>query len=300
MVKTAAEGMKNDYRCRSFACINARLYFSISVKSETSTCRIIKQMLDNSVGKVNITPPQYTTTTRYTHSLSQCTVRKFYYTILLRFLYTIRHKDFRIRGNTMKLKSLFMAAVIAASTSTAAFAQNTANTPRSDKRKTLVVYFSRADENYSVGTITEGNTAILAKMIAAKTGADVFEIVPEKAYPKQYRACTDIAKQEQRDKARPAYKGDIDVSSYDTIYIGYPIWWGDMPMVVYTFLEKHDLNGKTIIPFCTHEGSGLSGTDNTFRRHYKTATVKEALAMRGSTAQNRRSETEKAVDEWLK
>ena len=200
----------------------------------------------------------------------------------------------------MNQKSFFMAAVIAASTCAAVFAQNAAGSSRGDKGKSLVVYFSRVDENYSVGTITEGNTAILAKMIAAKTGADVFEIVPEKAYPKQYRACTDIAKQEQRDKARPAYKGDIDVSSYDTIYIGYPIWWGDMPMIVYTFLEKHDMNGKTIIPFCTHEGSGLSGTDNTLRRQYKTATVKEALAMRGSTAQNRRGEAEKAIDEWLK
>jgi len=75
--------------------------------------------------------------------------------------------------------------------------------------------------------------------------------------------------------------------------------WGDMPMVVYTFLEKHDLNGKTILPFCTHEGSGISGTDSAIKRLYKNAAVKSALAVRGATAQNKRNEAQKAVDEWL-
>ena len=188
----------------------------------------------------------------------------------------------------MKIKSVLAAAMVALMTVGTAQA------------KSLVVYFSRADENYSVGTITEGNTAILAKMIAQKTAADSFEIVPEKAYPKNYSECTDVAKDEQRKKARPAYKGDIDTAGYDTIYIGYPIWWGDLPMVVYTFLEKHDLNGKTLVPFCTHEGSGISGTDGSLKKMYKGATMKKALAMRGSVAQNKRKEAEKQVDEWLK
>ena len=188
----------------------------------------------------------------------------------------------------MKLKSFVAATLVAL------MAAGTA------QAKSLVVYFSRADENYSVGTITEGNTAVIAKMIAAKTGADTFEIVPEKAYPKNYRECTDVAKDEQRKNARPAYKGDVDTSGYDTIYIGYPIWWGDLPMIVYTFLEKHDLNGKMLVPFCTHEGSGLSGTDNSLKKAYKTVTVKSALSMRGATAQNKRAEAEKSVDEWLK
>ena len=187
----------------------------------------------------------------------------------------------------MKIKSVLAAAMVALMTVGTAQA------------KSLVVYFSRADENYSVGTITEGNTAILAKMIAQKTGADSFEIVPEKAYPKNYRECTDVAKDEQKKNARPSYKGDIDTAPYDTIYLGYPIWWGDLPMVVYTFLEKHDLNGKTIVPFCTHEGSGVSGTDSSLKKMYKGATVKKALAMRGSTAQNKRKEAEKSLDEWL-
>ena len=173
-------------------------------------------------------------------------------------------------------------------------------TAGSASAKSLVVYFSHTGENYSVGNISEGNTAIIAKMIAGKTGSDTFEIVPSKDYPKTYKECTDVAKDEQKKNARPAYKGDVDTSDYDTIYIGYPIWWGDMPMVVYTFLEKHDLNGKTIIPFCTHEGSGVSGTDGKIKRLYKNATVKQALAVRGATAQNERAKAEKAVDEWIK
>ena len=196
----------------------------------------------------------------------------------------------------MKIKSFILAAfvalVVSTGSTTALFAQ--------EKSKSLVVYFSRADENYGVGNITEGNTAILAKMIAQKTGSDIFEIVPEKAYPKSYNECTTVAKDEQRKKARPAYKGDVDTNAYDTIYIGYPIWWGDLPMVVYTFLEAHDLSGKTIIPFCTHEGSGLSGTDNNIKKLYKNVTMKKALAMTGRTAQNNRKEAEKQVDEWLK
>lgn len=172
-------------------------------------------------------------------------------------------------------------------------------TAGSASAKSLVVYFSHTGENYSVGNISEGNTAIIAKMIASTTGSDTFEIVPSKEYPKTYKECTDVAKDEQKKNARPAYKGDVDTSAYDTIYIGYPIWWGDMPMVVYTFLEKHDLNGKTIIPFCTHEGSGVSGTDSAIKRLYKNAAVKSALAVRGATAQNKRNEAQKAVDEWL-
>ena len=192
----------------------------------------------------------------------------------------------------MKIKSIIAAALVALVASGGLFAQG--------KSKSLVVYFSRAEENYGVGNITEGNTAILAKMIASKTGSDIFEIAPQNAYPKSYNDCIKVAKDEQRDKVRPAYKGDIDTSGYDTIYIGYPIWWGDLPMAVYTFLEAHDLSGKTIVPFCTHEGSGLSGTDGNIKRLYKNVTMKPALTVRGATAQNKRKEAEKQVDEWLK
>ena len=195
----------------------------------------------------------------------------------------------------MKIKSILAAVFIALMAAGGLFAQTS-----SQKSKTLVVYFSRVDENYGVGTITEGNTAIIAKMVAAKTGADIFEIEPVKAYPKNYRECTDVAKDEQRKSARPAYKGDIDTSGYDTVFIGWPVWWGDLPMVVYTFLEAHDLNRKTVIPFTTHEGSGLANANSAMKKTYPRATVKNGLAISGRTAQNDRKNAEKSVSDWLK
>lgn len=168
------------------------------------------------------------------------------------------------------------------------------------ERKSLVVYFSRADENSKVGYITEGNTAIVAKLIAQKMHADVFEIVPEKPYPADYETCIAYAKEEQRNKARPAYKGDVDISAYDTIFIGYPIWWGDLPPVVYTFIEEHDMDGKMIIPFCTHEGSGMAGTARVFRRMFKHATVNSGISVLGHIAQNDRHKADIAVTTWLK
>ena len=165
--------------------------------------------------------------------------------------------------------------------------------------KSLVVVFSRADENYSVGYITKGNTMILAEMIASKTGSDLFEIQPAKKYPADYDTCIDIAKKELNAKARPAILEDKDVSEYDTVYFGYPIWWGDLPMCFYTFIEAHDWNGKKIIPFCTHEGSGLAGTERNLKRALKGAEIMKGLAVRGSTAQNDKAEAERAIDSWL-
>ena len=163
----------------------------------------------------------------------------------------------------------------------------------------LVVYFSRADENYRVGFIEEGNTAVLAKMIAEKKEADIFEIKPVNEYPEGYDECCDVALEEQEQGARPEIAEDIDVSAYSTIYLGYPIWWGDLPMCVYTFLEAHDWSGKEIHPFCTHEGSGLSGTVSTIESVCAGSTVGEGLSLNGEVAQNSRDEAEAAVEEWL-
>ncbi len=165
--------------------------------------------------------------------------------------------------------------------------------------KTLVVVFSRADENYSVGFIEKGNTMILAEMIANKTGAELFEVKPAKKYPEKYDECIDLAKREQNQKARPEILEDKDVSEYDTIFFGYPIWWGDIPMCMYTFVEGHDWNGKKIIPFCTHEGSGAGRTESTLKRLMKGASVTKPLSMYGSTAQNRRIDAEKEISIWL-
>jgi len=174
---------------------------------------------------------------------------------------------------------------------------------KTDASKAIVVYFSRAGEQYKVGRIDEGNTAVVAKMAAEKTGADVFEITPaQDNYPMDsYDALIEYAKKEQADNARPEIKGDaVNFDSYDTVFLGYPIWWGDMPMIMYSFLEKHDFSGKTVIPFCTHEGSGNAGTKAKIEKALPSAKVEDVFAVRGEEAQKQRSTLQGKVDEWLK
>lgn len=167
----------------------------------------------------------------------------------------------------------------------------------------LVVYFSRTGEQYNVGVIDEGNTAIVAKMIAEKTGADTYEILPlEDYYPYTYRELTDVAKKEQNENARPAIKGELpDLSQYDTVFIGAPVWWGDWPMILYTFFEENAdaMKDKTLIPFCTHEGSGLSGFDKKLQKACPDSTVLKGLAIRGSVCQNDKAGVESKVTNWL-
>lgn len=168
--------------------------------------------------------------------------------------------------------------------------------------KKLVVFFSHTGENYNVGYIEKGNTNILADMIAEATGADTFEIVPEKGYPKDsYNDCIEIAKEELQSDARPAVKGDVNVEDYDIIFIGYPNWWGNPPMCVYTFIEKHDWNGKTVIPFITHEGSGMGGTDRKIAAACKGANTLtgKGLAVQGKVAQENQAAAQKSVERWL-
>ena len=169
-------------------------------------------------------------------------------------------------------------------------------------RKVLVAYFSRTGEQYSVGNISEGNTAIIAKMIAAKTGGDLFEIkVAKDNYPKGYTALTEYAKEEKQKKARPEIVGKVaKFTDYDTVFIGYPNWWSDMPMPVYTFLESYDFTNKNVVPFCTHEGSGIGGTENNVKNAAKGSKPLKGFAIYGHTAQNERAEAEKKVLQWLK
>ena len=128
------------------------------------------------------------------------------------------------------------------------------------KGKTLVVYFSKAGENYAVGNIKKGNTRIIAEMIAEETDGTLFQIEPVKDYPKDYTKCTEVAQQELDSNARPAVKGDIDVENFDVVYIGYPIWYGEAPRIIYTFLDTYDCSGKTVIPFCTSSSSSIDGS----------------------------------------
>ena len=166
--------------------------------------------------------------------------------------------------------------------------------------KTLVAYFSRAGENYGVGVIEKGNTHIIADIIAAQTGGDMFEIAAVTPYPDSYDECTEVAQKEKNENARPELTAKVSsMADYDVIFLGYPIWWGDMPMAVYTFLESYDFTGKTIVPFCTHAGSGLSGTVASVQAACPDAIVLDGLAVAGTTAQNDRTAAEKAVTDWL-
>ena len=167
----------------------------------------------------------------------------------------------------------------------------------------LVVYFSRTGEQYTVGVIDEGNTAIVAKMIAEQTGADLFEVLPvDDHYPMTYAELTDVAKQEQNNNARPEYAGEVpDLAQYNTIFIGAPVWWGDWPMIMYTFFETNadTLAGKKLVPFSTHEGSGLSGFDRKLESACPDSTILDGLAIRGNDCQNKQDSVRSTVNDWL-
>ncbi len=177
------------------------------------------------------------------------------------------------------------------------FADN-ADIPSSD---ILIIYFSRTGEQYTVGVIDEGNTAIAAKMIAEQTGADLFEVLPaDDHYPMTYDALTDVAKQEQNAKARPEYADEFpDLANYQTIFIGAPVWWGDWPMIMYTVFENNDFSGKTLVPFSTHEGSGLSGFDKKLQKACPDSTILPGLAVRGYDAQFNKETVSSSVANWL-
>lgn len=153
------------------------------------------------------------------------------------------------------------------------------------EKKSLVVYFSWS-----------GNTENVAESIQSQTGSDIFEIVPAVPYSDDYDSVVDLAQEEQRTEVRPAISESIEnIEQYDIIYVGYPNWWGDMPMILYTFFDTYDLSGKTIAPFCTSGGSGLSDTVNEIKRLEPDADVTAGLHIGSGSS----SEPEAAVSEWL-
>ncbi len=180
-------------------------------------------------------------------------------------------------------------------------AEQAASPAVSNAKKVLVVYFSRTGEQYGVGNIQEGNTAIIAKMIADKTGGDLFEIkLKNDTYPTQYRPLTEVAKQEKQTRARPEVAGNVaNFADYGTVFIGCPNWWSDLPMVVYTFMEQYDWAGKHVVPFVTHEGSGLSSIPSSIKKTTQ-ADVLSGLAIYGHEAQNDRESAKLKVEAWLK
>ena len=149
----------------------------------------------------------------------------------------------------------------------------------------LIVYFSQT-----------GNTETVANIIHDNVGGDIVKLETTEAYPSDYDELVDYAQQEQQGDARPELSTVIEnIEQYDTIFLGYPNWWGDMPMAIYTFLDTHDLSGKTIAPFITHGGSGLSGTPENIQEEELNASVTEGLAIDGDEA----SDSSEDVVEWL-
>ena len=166
--------------------------------------------------------------------------------------------------------------------------------------KILVVYLSRTGENYNVGNVEVGNTAMVASYIKDYLKADSFEIIPVNKYPDKYQECLDQATKEKNENARPEIQNKItNFDQYDTIFVGYPIWWGDLPMIMHTFFESYDFNGKKVIPFNTHEGSGDAGTYSTVQKDLPKANVTtDGLALDGKTARSDDGK-QKTID-WLK
>ena len=163
--------------------------------------------------------------------------------------------------------------------------QNSSFIPTETGSKSLVVYFSWS-----------GNTENVAKSIQSQTDSDIFEIVPATPYSDDYDTVVDLAQEEQRNNARPAISGNIEnIEQYDVIYVGFPNWWGDMPMILYTFFDTYDLSGKTVALFCTSGGSGLSNTVNEVKSLEPNATITEGLHIGSGSSSN----PDNAVREWL-
>jgi flavodoxin len=164
----------------------------------------------------------------------------------------------------------------------------------------LAAYFSREGANYVNGKIVSlstGNTQAAAEMIRSMLACDTFRIRTVNGYPMEYEPATRVAQEELRKGARPELlTGVTDMPEYDTVLLGYPNWWGTMPMAVYTFLTQYDFSGKTILPFCTHEGSGLGRSEAEIKRLCPKADVLKGLAIRGGAIGGAKPEIEK----WLK
>lgn len=164
------------------------------------------------------------------------------------------------------------------------------------KKKALVVFFSHAGDNYAVGNIKVGNTKIVADYISAFTGADQFEIKTSKYDGMAYKPLCDLAKKEQQKGELPPFESKVDVKKYDVVFIGGPVWWGTYPQVMFTFFKKYDLSGKTLIPFTTHEGSGLGNCVKDVKEAYPKANVVEGFSMYGHDVRTGKARVEK----WLK
>ena len=167
-------------------------------------------------------------------------------------------------------------------------------------KKILIAFYSRKGNNYVGGIIKNlsvGNTQVIANKILDYIGGDLFKIDTVKPYPMDYNETTDVAKDELRKNARPELTDKVKyMDDYDVIYLGYPNWWGTFPMAVFTFLESYDFSGKTIIPFCTHEGSGLGNSERDIKKLCPKANILPGVSIRGSSVMS----ADTMIQSWLK
>ncbi len=175
--------------------------------------------------------------------------------------------------------------------------QNEQKSNSGNMKKSIVIFFSHAGDNYSVGVIDTGNTKIVADYISEITGADQFEIVTHKYDGMAYTPLIELAKEEARKGELPPYEGTApDLSGYDTVYIGGPVWWGTYPQVMFTLFKDINLDGKTVIPFTTHEGSGLASCASDVRKAFPKAKVTGEFSIYGHEVRNGKAK----VERWLK
>ena len=199
----------------------------------------------------------------------------------------------------MKIKSIITAA-IALIMVTGCNAQNKQEVKSSNKNtmsKSIVIFFSHAGDNYSVGNIEVGNTKIVADYITEIKGADQFEIVTHKYDGMAYTPLINLAKEEANKGELPPYEGTApDLSQYDTVFIGGPVWWGTYPQVMFTLFKDINLDGKTVIPFTTHEGSGLASCASDVKKAFPKAKVTGEFSIYGHEVRTGKAKVEK----WLK
>jgi flavodoxin len=163
----------------------------------------------------------------------------------------------------------------------------------------LIAYFSRSGKNYLKGNIVDlpvGNTEIVAKKLQNLTGGNLFKIDPLNKYSDNYYACTEEAKKELHANARPELSKYLEsIEGYETIILAYPNWWGTLPMPVWTFLERYDFSGKTILPLCTNEGSGMGKSETDIKKLCPEADVKRGLALLGSSVNH----ADREIEDWI-
>jgi len=168
---------------------------------------------------------------------------------------------------------------------------------KNNDMKAIVVFFSHAGDNYSVGNIEVGNTKIVADYITELTGADQFEIVTHKYDGMAYTPLIELAKKEAADGELPPYEGKMpDLSAYDTVFIGGPVWWGTYPQVMFTAFKDMNLDGKTVIPYTTHEGSGLASCVQDVKKAFPKADVQKGFSIYGHEVRSGKAK----VENWIK